>query len=80
MAFKFEELRTWKLSMDLAESVNVLTERFPPKEVFNLSFQIRKAADSVSLNIAEGSTGQSDPEQIKFLGYSNRSALEVVTC
>jgi len=66
--------------MDLAEKVNVLVDQFPPKELYNLSSQSRRSADSVSLNIAEGSTGQSDPEQKKFLGYANRSALEVVTC
>jgi len=80
MAFKFEGLRTWQLSMDPAERVNEIADRFPKKELYNLSSQSRRAADSVSLNIAEGSTGLSDPEQIKFLGYANRSALETVTC
>ena len=80
MAFKFEQLRTWQLSMDLAERMFAIVERFPPKEKYNLSSQSVRSADSVSLNIAEGSTGLSDPEQIKFLGYANRSALEVVSC
>ena len=40
----------------------------------------RRAADSIGLNIAEGSTGQSDPEQKRFLSMANRSALEVVAC
>ncbi len=41
---------------------------------------MKRAADSISLNIAEGSTGQSDPEQVKFIGYAQRSAMEVVNC
>ncbi len=41
---------------------------------------MKRAADPVSLNIAEGSTGQSDPEQGRFLGYAQRSTLEVVNC
>ena len=41
---------------------------------------MQRAADSVALNIAEGSTGQSDAEFKKFLGYANRSAIEVVSC
>ena len=53
---------------------------FPSFELFNLSNQIRKAADSVVLNIAEGSTGQTNPEFIRFLGYSLRSTIEVVSC
>ncbi|WP_371286250.1 four helix bundle protein [Winogradskyella forsetii] len=39
-----------------------------------------RAVDSVSLNISEGSIGQSNPEQRKFIGYSIRSLAEVVTC
>lgn len=57
-----------------------MTRNFPKEEMFSLTSQMKRAADSVSLNIAEGSTGQSDPEQIKFLSYSLRSALEVVNC
>ena len=45
-----------------------------------MSSQIKRAADSVSLNIAEGSTGQSNPEFNKFLGYALRSNIEVVGC
>jgi four helix bundle protein len=41
---------------------------------------MQRASDSVSLNIAEGSTGQSDPEFAKFLGYLIRSGIEVVGC
>ncbi len=48
--------------------------------MFSLTSQMKRAADSISLNIAEGSTGQTDPEQLRFLGYAQRSALEVVNC
>ena len=41
---------------------------------------MKRAADSVVLNIAEGSTGQSKPEFKRFLGISLRSAIEVVAC
>jgi four helix bundle protein len=41
---------------------------------------MKRAADSISLNIAEGSTGQFDMEQLRFLGYSQRSGMEVVNC
>jgi four helix bundle protein len=80
MAFKFEKLEIWKLAIDLADNVHKLTRNFPKEEMFSLTSQMKRAADSVSLNIAEGSTGQSDVEQSRFLGYSQRSALEVVNC
>ena len=66
--------------MDLGEEIDSLTESFPDKERFNLSSQIRRAADSIALNISEGSIGQSNPEQKKFIGYAIRSLAEVVTC
>ncbi len=80
MPFKFEKLEIWKLAIDLADEVHSLTRNFPKEEMYALTSQMKRAADSISLNISEGSTGQSDPEQMKFLGYSQRSALEVVNC
>ncbi len=66
--------------MNLAESVNMLSRKFPKKEMYNLSSQIMRAIDSIALNISEGSIGQSNPEFKRFMGYSIRSLAEVVTC
>ncbi len=78
--FKFEKLHIWRDAMDLGEQINSLTDDFPKKEMYNLSSQICRAADSVALNISEGSIIQSKLEFRKFLGYSARSLAEVVTC
>ena len=78
--FKFEKLLIWQKAMDLGEVINQLTEKFPEKEKYNLTSQYCRAVDSIALNIAEGSTGQSNPELKKFIGYSIRSLAEVVTC
>jgi len=80
MPFKFEKLDIWRLAIELADNVHSLTRSFPKEEMFSLTSQMKRAADSISLNIAEGSTGQSNAEQIKFLGYSQRSGMEVVNC
>lgn len=80
MASKFENLRVWQISMDYGEKINDLAISFPDREKFNLASQILRASDSVALNIAEGSIGQSNPEFKKFLGYAIRSLAEVVTC
>ena len=45
-----------------------------------MTSQFKRAADSITLNIAEGSIGQSDKEQRRFLGYSIRSVAESVSC
>ena len=80
MNFKFEGLTIWKKSMDFGEEIFTLSQSFPKDENFNLTSQIRRAADSIALNIAEGSIGQSDLEFKKFMGYAIRSLAEVVTC
>jgi four helix bundle protein len=80
MGFKFEKLRVWQKAVDMAVEVNNLTKTFPKDELFILTAQIKRAADSVSLNIAEGSTGQSNAEFKKFLTYALRSDIEVVGC
>ena len=80
MAFKFERLIVWQKAVDLSVRVHELTLKFPKEELYILSSQIKRAADSVSLNIAEGSTGQSNPEFKRFLSFALRSNIEVVGC
>jgi len=80
MSFKFENLIIWQKSMDLGEDMNLLARSFPKDEVYNLSSQLKRASDSIALNISEGSILQSNAEYRKFLGYSIRSLAEVVTC
>jgi len=78
--FKFENLHIWQKAMDFGEDVLSISSLFPALEIYNLSSQIRRAGDSVALNISEGSILQSGLEFRKFLGYSIRSLAEVVTC
>jgi len=80
IGFKFEKLIIWQKAMSFGEDIHVLTTKFPPNEFYNLSSQIRRAGDSIALNISEGSIGQSSPEFRKFMGYSIRSLAEVITC
>lgn len=80
MKFKFEKLIIWQNAMDFGEDIFNMSSGFHKEEIYNLSSQIKRATDSIALNIAEGSIGQSNPEFKKFLGYSIRSLAEVVTC
>lgn len=80
MRFKFESLLIWQKAMELGEDLNKISNKFPEKEIYNLSSQMRRAVDSIALNISEGSIGQSAPEFKRFMGYSIRSLAEVVTC
>lgn len=80
MAFKFEQLEVWQLALDYADLIYEIANQLPRSEEFNLRSQIIRAATSIALNIAEGSTGQSDAEQARFLGMAVRSLLETVAC
>jgi four helix bundle protein len=80
MAFRFEELRVWQDALRLCNEIDLLTHSFPKHELYSLSSQIKRAADSIVLNIAEGSTGQSIPEYKRFLRIALRSGIEVVAC
>lgn len=80
MGFKFENLEVWKLSLEYVDKIYEIVRLLPPKEEYNLKTQMIRAATSVSLNIAEGSTSQSDPEFGRFIGLAIRSCVEVVAC
>lgn len=80
MGFKFENLRIWPDGIDLSNDVAKMSLLWPKREMFVLSSQIQRASDSISLNISEGCTLQSNAEFKRFLRYSNRSALEVISC
>jgi len=78
--YKFEKLEVWKLSIEFMDGIYDIAERLPELERYNLASQITRASTSISLNIAEGSTGQSNAEQNRFLGMALRSLVETVAC
>lgn len=80
MSFKFEKLIIWQDAMTFGERIFDVSANFPAEEKFNLTSQLRRAADSIALNIAEGSILQSNSECKRFLSYSIRSIADVVTC
>lgn len=80
MTYKFENLEVWKLAMKFNSLVYELADALPDNEKFNLNSQMKRASTSIALNIAEGSTGQSNAEQARFLSYAIRSYIEVYAC
>jgi len=80
MPFKFEKLEVWQLALDYLDLIYEIACLLPRSEEYNLKSQMVRAATSVALNIAEGSTGQTDAEQARFLGMAIRSLLETVAC
>ncbi len=80
MRFKFERLEVWRLALEHSDLVYSTPGQLPRSEERNLRSQMIRAATSVALNITEGSTGQTDAEQARFLGLAIRSFLETVAC
>ncbi|SHF87546.1 four helix bundle protein [Cnuella takakiae] len=80
MPFKFEKLQVWQKALDLTGIIHDVTRRFPKEELFMLTSQIKRAADSICLNIAEGATTLSNAEFSRFLQIALRSDMEVVGC
>jgi four helix bundle protein len=77
MAFNsFEEMPVWQKAMKLADAIFSVTESLPKKEDYGLTSQIRRAALSVSGNIAEGFGRKHTKDKLQFYYASRGSLLE----
>ena len=73
----FTDLIAWQLGHGLALRVYSLSQNFPKEEQFGLTNQIRRAAVSVSSNIAEGFSRYSQKEKIQFYTLALGSLTEI---
>ncbi len=73
----FEDLPIWKEAKDLTVQIYIITKEEKLKRDYGLSEQIRRAAISISSNIAEGFDRSSKKEFIKSLYIAKGSVLEV---
>jgi four helix bundle protein len=74
---RFEDLICWQKARSLANTIHDLTRHPEFSKDFRLRDQILDAAGSVMHNIAEGCDAGTDPEFVRFLKISRRSASEV---
>ena len=58
----YRRLKVWQRTMDFVTRAYEVTSSFPPHELYGLTSQIRRAATSIALNIAEGATSGYDSE------------------
>lgn len=73
--FNFEKLDVWQKAIDFADFVYVAT----PDERFGLTNQMRRAAVSISSNIAEGCSRSSKADFARFVEIATGSVFEVVS-
>lgn len=75
-----KKLEVWKISIAIIKEAYKISGTFPPEEKFNLVSQIRRAALSISNNIAEGAARSSKPEKKRFYEVARASFVEVDNC
>jgi len=78
--FRFREWPVYQLAKSFRKGIRELAKRLPASEKYLLRDQISRAADSICLNIAEGSNKLSDIEFSKYLNNSETSLEEAVSC
>lgn len=74
---KFSDLNAWQEAHELVNLVYVLTNEFPKSEVFGLTSQLRRAAVSITANIAEGFSRFHYKDRLRFY-YDARGSLSEV--
>lgn len=80
MRYNFEKLEVWHLGMELVNEVYKLSSKFPSSEKFALTSQMKRAAISIPLNIAEGSGKRTRKDFRSYIRNAIGSTLEVITC
>ncbi len=78
--YKFESLDIYHLANDFVLEIYKLVKKFPKEELFGLTSQIKRAAISIVLNVAEGSGKSTKKDFAKFISQSIGSLLEVKAC
>ena len=75
----YRELIVWQKAMELVVETYRMAKRLPKEETYALSDQMRRAAVSISSNIAEGQSRKSSPEFGQFLSIARGSNAELET-
>lgn len=72
----FKEMPIWQEAMNITEDTFNLTENLPKKEDYGLTSQLRRAALSISANIAEAYGRNHTHDKINFYYFARGSAIE----
>lgn len=73
----FTDLKTWQEGHKLVLLIYRITKQFPKEELYSLVGQMRRAASSITANLAEGFGRQGYREKIQFYYLSHGSLLEL---
>lgn len=76
--FRFEGLEVFRLAVDLTADIHALSRHFPREEMFGLRANLRRAASSIALNIAEGAGRGTQKDFAHFIDIATGSLFETV--
>jgi four helix bundle protein len=76
--FSFEKLVVWQEAKKLTIDIYTTIKKFPKEELYGLSSQLKRAANSVNSNIAEGSARHTNKDQAKFYTIAFSSLIETL--
>lgn len=76
--FYFEKLEVWQNARKFVKEIYKATETFPQKEQFGITSQIRRAALSITANISEGFSRQTNKEKSRFINIAYSSSWEII--
>lgn len=76
--YYFEKLDVWHNARILVKEIYYVTSTFPENEKFGITNQVRRACTSITANIAEGMSRQTEKEKSRFINISFSSCIEVI--
>ena len=76
--FSFEKLKVWQEAIDLSVEIYRITRNFPSDEKFGITSQLKRASNSISANIAEGTSRITDKDKAHFSTIAFSSTMEVL--
>lgn len=76
--FYFEKLEVWKNARVFVKEIYKITDLFPKNEQFGITSQIRRASLSITANIAEGFSRQTNKEKARFINIAYSSSWEII--
>ena len=76
--FYFEKLEVWQNARKLVKEIYKISRNFPDEERFGITNQIRRASTSITANIAEGVSRNTNKDKSKFINIAYSTSIEVI--
>lgn len=76
--FSFEKLKVWQEAMDFSVEIYSISKNFPSEEKFGITSQLKRASNSISANIAEGTSRKTSKDKAHFSTIAFSSTMEVL--